>query len=49
VYAFGPGEFDVIMTIKKTRKGNRARNKNADTVLHVVFNVVDAPTQSDAP
>ena len=37
-YTFGPGQFDVVMSIK--RKGTEK------TVLHVVFDVVDAPTQT---
>jgi hypothetical protein len=40
-YTFGPGQFDVIMTIK--RKGAAEQSK---TVLHVVFDVVASPTQT---
>jgi hypothetical protein len=40
-YDFGPGQFDVVMTIK--RKGGGEQTK---TVLHVVFDVVAAPTQT---
>jgi hypothetical protein len=48
-YAFTAGEFDVILIVQKAKRGNRARNKDSDTILHVVYNVVDTPTQSDAP
>jgi hypothetical protein len=46
---FHAGEFDVILKIGKAKRGTRARNKDSDTILHVVFNVVDNPSQSDAP
>jgi hypothetical protein len=47
-YTFGPGQFDVVMTIK--RKNNRGRDKSdhdddgGKTTLHVVFDVVTTPT-----
>jgi hypothetical protein len=40
-YTFGPGQFDVVMTIKRNRGGEKS-----ETVLHVVFDVVSAPTQT---
>jgi hypothetical protein len=40
-YAFGPGQFDVVMIIK--RKGG---GEDTKTVLHVVFDVVSTPTQT---
>jgi hypothetical protein len=40
-YAFGPAQFDVVMTIKRKQGGDRSR-----TVLHVVFDVVPGPTQT---
>jgi hypothetical protein len=47
-YTFGPGQFDVVMTIKQ--KNGRGRNRddhgNSKTTLHVVFDVVSAPTQT---
>lgn len=46
VYTFGPGEFDVILKIKRQKRPDRRRNHDYDTVLHVVFNVVDNPTQT---
>lgn len=38
-YTFGPGQFDVVMIIKGRRHSER-------TMLHVVFDVVAAPTQT---
>ena len=40
-YNFGPGQFDVVMMIKRKHGGERS-----ETVLHVVFDVVTAPTQT---
>jgi hypothetical protein len=40
-YTFGPGQFDVVMSIKRKRGG-----EDSKTVLHVVFDVVSAPTQT---
>jgi hypothetical protein len=40
-YTFGPGQFDVVMKIKRKSGG-----KNDETVLHVVFDVVSAPSQT---
>ncbi len=40
-YNFGPGQFDVVMMIKRKQAGEKSR-----TVLHVVFDVVTAPTQT---
>lgn len=40
-YTFGPGQFDVVLKIKK--KFGRDRD---ETILHVVFDVVDAPSQT---
>jgi hypothetical protein len=45
-YTFGAGEFDVILVVRKAKRGTRARNKDSDTILHVVYNVVDTPTQA---
>jgi hypothetical protein len=42
-YTFGPGQFDVIMSIKRKHGGGSDRDR---TVLHVVFDVVTAPTQT---
>jgi len=39
-YNFGPGQFDVVMMIKRKNAGEKSR-----TVLHVVFDVVTAPSQ----
>ena len=53
-YTFGPGQFDVVMTIKRKgrgedhraiRRGDSERQQHK-TTLHVVFDVVDAPTQT---
>jgi hypothetical protein len=42
-YAFGPGQFDVVLMIDgKGRRGGR--HGNDSTAIHVVFDVVDAPT-----
>jgi hypothetical protein len=42
-YTFGPGQFDVVLKIKrKTGWGS----KNSETELHVVFDVVTAPSQT---
>ena len=38
-YTFGPGQFDVVMKIRQKGKGG-------PIVLHVVFDVVSAPTQT---
>jgi hypothetical protein len=50
-YNFGPAQFDVVMALKKS--GGRNGHGNDDelargnwTVLHVVFDVVSAPTQT---
>ena len=44
-YTFGPGQFDVVMVLKE--KGRRGKGGGRDkTVLHVVFDVVAAPTQT---
>jgi hypothetical protein len=41
-YAFGPGQFDVVMSIKE--KGRSRHGSGRDkTVLHVVFDVVPPP------
>jgi len=40
-YNFGPGQFDVVMKIQRKNAGEKSR-----TVLHVVFDVVTAPTQT---
>jgi len=40
-YNFGPGQFDVVMMIKRKQAGEKSK-----TVLHVVFDVVAAPTQT---
>jgi hypothetical protein len=40
-YTFGPGQFDVVMSIKRKGAGEKSK-----TVLHVVFDVVAAPTQT---
>jgi hypothetical protein len=42
-YTFGPGQFDVVMTIKKK---NWHHGHDDRTTLHVVFDVVDAPSQT---
>lgn len=48
-YTFGPGEFDVVMILG--RKGSSHDDDDDDgnrrwTILHVVFDVVSAPTQT---
>ena len=40
-YTFGPGQFDVVMKIKRKSGG-----PNDQTELHVVFDVVTAPSQT---
>jgi hypothetical protein len=40
-YTFGPGQFDVVMKIKRKSGG-----ANDQTELHVVFDVVTAPSQT---
>jgi hypothetical protein len=40
-YTFGPGQFDVVLKIKRKWGG-----RNSDTELHVVFDVVTAPSQT---
>jgi len=47
-YTFGAGQFDVVMTIKRKNARNRHHDDdgNDGTTLHVVFDVVDAPTQT---
>jgi len=42
-YTFGPGQFDVVLKIK--RKSGWG-SSNSDTELHVVFDVVTAPSQT---
>ncbi len=41
-YTFGPAEFDVVLMLSK--KGDDSHRKS--TTLHVVFNVVNSPTQT---
>ena len=43
-YTFGPGQFDVVLKIK--RKWGGWGSNNSDTELHVVFDVVTAPSQT---
>lgn len=43
-YAFGPGQFDVVMIVKKSQRNRPHRSEKSDTVLHVVFDVVDGGT-----
>jgi hypothetical protein len=43
-YTFGTGHFDVVLTIK--RKGGKSKTAKTETALHVVFDVVDAPSQT---
>jgi hypothetical protein len=46
-YTFGPGQFDVIMSIKRKGHGHgHGNDEKQTTVLHVVFDVVSAPTQT---
>jgi hypothetical protein len=46
-YTFGPGQFDVILSIKRHRHGHGHHDHDSDrTTLHVVFDVVDAATQT---
>jgi len=55
-YNFGPGQFDVVLTIKRHGRDhdhghdhdhdNDNDHGNQETILHVVFDVVDAPTQT---
>jgi len=47
-YTFGPGQFDVVMTIKRKNGRNRNQDDNGNgmTTLHVVFDVVNAPSQT---
>lgn len=52
-YTFGPGQFDVVMALRE-KGGNSDDNDDDDeggeggkrTILHVVFDVVTAPTQT---
>jgi hypothetical protein len=44
-YTFGPGQFDVVMSIKRKGHGH-GNDEKQTTVLHVVFDVVPAPTQT---
>jgi hypothetical protein len=44
-YTFGPGQFDVVMTIKEKGR-SRQGSGHSKTVLHVVFDVVATPTQT---
>jgi hypothetical protein len=43
-YAFGPAQFDVVMKLKL--KGSSDDGQREWTILHVVFDVVAAPTQT---
>jgi hypothetical protein len=43
-YTFGPAQFDVVMILKKKGAGGDGASKT--TTLHVVFDVVAAPTQT---
>jgi hypothetical protein len=49
-YTFGPGEFDVVLALREKRPGHGHDDDDDDdgewTILHVVFNVVAAPTQT---
>jgi hypothetical protein len=46
-YTFGPGQFDVILSIKRHGHGHWHHDHDSDrTTLHVVFDVVDAATQT---
>jgi hypothetical protein len=47
-YSFGPGQFDVVLTIKRKNNSRHDRNGNGNdkTILHVVFDVVSAPSQT---
>jgi hypothetical protein len=42
-YTFGPGQFDVEMSLRRKGKG---KGKGEPVTLHVVFDVVSAPTQT---
>jgi hypothetical protein len=46
-YAFTPGFFDVVMIVKKKQRNRPNRNEASDTVLHLVFDVVDGTAQPD--
>jgi hypothetical protein len=44
-YTFGRGQFDIVMAVKKRFHGKpRGRDKDSDTVLHVVIDAVDGGT-----
>lgn len=46
-YTFGPAEFDVVLMLsEKGGHGNDDDDDDDATTLHVVFNVVTAPTQT---
>jgi hypothetical protein len=45
-YTFGPGQFDVVMTIKRKNNRNKDDNGETKTTLHVVFDVVTGSTQT---
>ena len=47
-YTFGPGQFDVVLSIKKHGHGHEHEHEHDSDrmVLHVVFDVVDAATQT---
>lgn len=49
-YTFGPAQFDVVMVLKHKGHGDNddddGDHKGQPTILHVVFDVVTAPTQT---
>lgn len=48
-YAFGPGEFDVVLALREKQPGHNHDDDDDEgewTVLHVVFNVVASATQT---
>ncbi|HLF21565.1 MAG TPA: hypothetical protein VI582_03615 [Aestuariivirga sp.] len=45
-YAFGPAEFDVVLMLSEEGEHDDDDGQGKSTTLHVVYNVVTAPTQT---